>query len=98
MRSSRRAVRNGRSVTFTGRLRARPAAAGKLVALQAYYRRAWRTFAVARTDGRGRFHQGYRFQATVGRVAYRFRALVPREASYPYETGTTPVVTVVVRG
>ena len=54
--------------------------------------------AVARADGRGRFRQAYRFQATVGRVAYRFRALIPREASYPFETGVTPVVTVVVRG
>jgi hypothetical protein len=85
-------------VTFFGRLLARPAAAGKLVTLQAFYRRAWRTFAVARADARGRFRQAYRFQATVGRIAYRFRARIEREASYPYETGVTPVVTVVVRG
>jgi len=95
---NRRAVRNGSTVTFAGRLRARPAAAGKLVTFQAFYRRAWRTFAIARADGRGRFRQAYRFQATVGRVAYRFRALIPREAAYPFETGVTPVVTVVVRG
>jgi hypothetical protein len=79
-------------------LRARPAVAGKLVSLQAFYRRAWRTFAVARTDAQGRFRQAYRFQATVGRVAYRFRARIEREASYSFETGVTPVVTVVVRG
>src|SRR5436305_3158497 len=95
---NRRAVRNGSTVTFAGRLRARPPAAGKLVTFQAFYRRAWRAFAIARADGRGRFRQAYRFQATVGRVAYRFRALIPREASYPFETGVTPVVTVVVRG
>ena len=95
---SRHSVRNGRSVTFSGRLAAAPPAAGKLVTLQAFYRRAWRTFAVVRADARGRFHQAYRFQVTVGRVAYRFRARIEREASYPYETGVTPVVTVVVRG
>jgi hypothetical protein len=95
---SRRTVRNGNSVTFSGRLLGPPAAAGKLVTLQAFYRRAWRTFAVTRADGRGRFRQAYRFQATVGRVAYHFRALIEREASYPYETGVTPVVTVVVNG
>ena len=95
---NRRTVRNGRSVTFSGRLRARPLAAGKLVTLQAFYRRAWRTFAVTRADARGSFRQAYRFQATVGRVVYRFRARIEREASYPYEAGVTPVVTVVVRG
>jgi hypothetical protein len=98
LRPSRRAVRNGRTVTFTGRLRARPPEAGKLVTLQAFYRRAWRTFAITRADARGRFRQGYRFQATVGRVVYRFRARIERESSYPYETGVTPVVTVTVRG
>jgi hypothetical protein len=98
LRPSRRTVRNGSTVTFSGALRARPAVAGKLVSLQAFYRRAWRTFAVARADARGRFRQTYRFQATVGRVAYRFRARIEREASYPFETGVTPVVTVVVRG
>lgn len=95
---SRHAVRNGRSVIFLGRLIAAPPAAGKLVTLQAFYRGAWRTFAVVRADARGRFRQAYRFQATVGRVAYRFRARIEREAAYPYETGVTPVVTVVVRG
>jgi hypothetical protein len=98
LHANRRSVRNGRGVAFSGRLLARPAFPGKLVVLQAHYRGAWRTFAVTRADARGRYRQSYRFQATVGRVAYRFRVLVPREASYPYESGVTPVVTVVVRG
>jgi len=98
LRSNRRTVRNGSTVAFSGVLRARPAVAGKLVSLQAFYRRAWRTFAIARADARGRFRPAYRFQATVGRVAYRFRARIEREASYPYETGLTRIVTVVVRG
>ena len=98
LQSSRRTVRNGRTVAFSGRLLAPPPEAGKLVTLQAFYRGAWRTFAVTRADARGRFRQAYRFQATVGRVAYHFRALIEREASYPYETGVTPVVTVLVRG
>jgi hypothetical protein len=99
LRASRRNVRNGQRVVFSGRLLGLPVPrVGKLVVLQAFYRRAWRTFAVTRADAGGRFRQGYRFQATVGRVAYRFRAVIEREASYPYEAGVTPVVTVVVRG
>ena len=96
LRASRRNVRNGQGVVFSGRLRGLPLPrAGKLVVVQAFYRRAWRTFAVTRADARGRFRQSYRFQATVGRVAYRFRAVIEREASYPYEAGVSPVVTVV---
>ena len=99
LRASRRSVRNGQGVVFSGRLRGLPfPRTGKLVVLQAFYRRAWRTFAVTRADARGRFRQSYRFQATVGRVAYHFRAVIERETSYPYEAGVTPVVTVVVRG
>lgn len=99
LRPSRRSLTNGSRVVFSGRLLGRPLPGpGKLVVLQAFYRRAWRTFAVTRADGAGRYRQGYRFQATRGRVAYRFRAVVPREPGYSYETGSSPVVTIVVRG
>nr|MDQ6914325.1 hypothetical protein [Actinomycetota bacterium] len=99
LRASRRRVRNGAAVLFTGLLRGRPyPPGGRTVDLQAHYRGAWRTFATPRADARGRFRQPYRFGATVGRVVYRFRVLVKRDAAYPYEQGASPTVRVTVTG
>jgi hypothetical protein len=97
--ASRRHVRNGAAVTFTGLLRGRPIPpGGRTVDLQAHYRGAWRTFATPRADDRGRFRQAYRFGATVGRVVYRFRVLAKRDAAYPYDQGASPTVNVTVTG
>jgi hypothetical protein len=71
---------------------------GKLIDLQAHYRGRWRTFATPRTGAGGRWSFRYRFEATRGVVTYRFRAVVPREAAYPYELGRSRVVAVKVRG
>jgi hypothetical protein len=99
LRAGHRRARNGQSVVFTGRLRGLPLPrGGRTVDLQAHYRGAWRTFATPRTDARGRWRQSYRFGATSGRVVYRFRALIKRDASYPYEQGRTPTVRVTVTG
>jgi hypothetical protein len=98
--ASRRHVVNGEDVTFRGRLRGwRPPSTGKLVELQAYARGHWLTFRTVRADARsGRWRYTYRFSATRGSVRYRFRAKVPREAGYPFETGTSRRVEVRVRG
>jgi hypothetical protein len=86
-------------VRFSGRVRGGPfPEAGKLVNLQAFYRGRWRTFALPRTDGRGRWSHRYRFGATTGRVRYSFRALIPREDGYPYGPGRSRTVEVVVQG
>jgi hypothetical protein len=99
LRPSRRAVLNGRSVTFRGRLRGRPfPATGKLVNLQVHYRGRWRTFATPRANSRGAWKFTYRFQATHGLIRYRFRAQVKREAAYSYELGYSKPVTVTVKG
>ena len=100
MRVSRHAVVNGEEVTFRGRLKGGPfASTGKLVQLQVYSRGGWLTFATPRADNStGLWSHRYRFAATRGRVRYRFRARVPKEASYPYESGTSPRTQVVVRG
>ena len=95
---SRRFALNGESVVFSGRLRARPPAAGKLIEVQAFFRGRWRTFATPRANARGRWRLRYRFQATRGRVTYRFRALVPREPSYPFERGVSRSIGVRVQG
>lgn len=95
----RRALRNGETVRFSGRLQGGfVPEGGKLVDLQAFYRGRWRTFATPRTDAGGAWAHDYRFEATVGRVAYRFRARVRREAAYPFELGVSRAVTVVVTG
>ena len=99
LRASRRLVRNGQSVVFSGRVRTLPLPVqGKLVELQAHFRGRWRTFQTLRTDALGRWRFRYRFGATQGRVRYRFRALLPDEAGYPYEAGTSQRIAVTVRG
>lgn len=58
----------------------------------------YRTFATTRSGRTGRWSYGYRFDGTRGRQVYRFRARVPREANYPYVTGVSRHLRVVVRG
>ncbi len=99
IRVDRRVVPNGGSVNFKGRLRGGPVPeGGKLIDLQAYFRRRWRTFATPRTNSDGEWSYRYRFEATVGRVVYRFRARIRREAAYPYELGRSRTVRVTVVG
>jgi hypothetical protein len=100
LRPSRRDVVNGEYVTFRGRLRGRPIPpGGKLVELQVYTRRRWRTFAQPRARANtGRWAFRYRFEAIRGRVTFRFRARIRRESDYPFHTGTSGQVHVRVRG
>lgn len=99
MHASRRSLRNGQGVTFSGKVVAVPLPQmGKLVEIQAYFRGRWRTFSTVRTDRRARWRFRYRFGGTVGRVRYRFRALLPAEGGYPFETGRSRTVTVTVLG
>jgi hypothetical protein len=97
--ASRRELRNGESVLFTGRVATRSIpSAGKLLEMQAFFRARWRTFSTLRTDALGRWRFRYRFGATLGRVTYRFRARLPGEGDYPFVDGTSRVVRVVVLG
>jgi len=99
IRVSRRTVRNGRSVLFSGRVRTRPLPlSGKLIEMQAHFRGRWRTFSTLRTDRRGRWRFRYRFGATLGRVTYRFRTRLPAEGGYPFVTGHSRVAKVRVLG
>ncbi len=98
-RPSRRLVVNGEYVTFRGRVRGRPLPPrGKLVELQVFSRRRWRTFAQPRTDAAGRWEYRYRFELIRGRPTLRFRARIRTEAGYPFETGRSEVARVRVRG
>jgi hypothetical protein len=95
-----RHVVNGAYVRFHGRLRGGwLPAGGKLVELQVFTRREWRTFAEPRASARtGRWSFNYRFETIVGRVSFRFRAVIPHEAAYPYDSGTSRPTRVEVRG
>jgi hypothetical protein len=99
MRASRERALNGQEVTFSGRVGTRPIpAGGKLLELQAYFRGRWRTFSTVRTTPTGGWRFPYRFGATVGRVTYRFRVVLPAENGYPFVTGRSRIVEVVVTG
>jgi hypothetical protein len=98
-RANRSRLFNGQQVLFTGRVITRPLpSAGKLVELQAHFRGRWRTFSTVRANSAGRWRFPYRFDGTVGRVTYRFRARVPAEGGYPFISGGSRVVKVVVTG
>jgi hypothetical protein len=99
MKASRHSIRNGGSVTFSGRLRGRPyPVRGKVLDLQAFYRGSWRTFATPRATKSGKWTYRYRFGATHGSVLYRFRARVRATSDYPYELGYSKTATVRVHG
>jgi hypothetical protein len=88
---------NGKPVRFKGQLPG-PNAGGRAVALQARVGRKWRTFKQLQTDDSGVFRGLYRFLQTTGRQVYLFRAVVKRQAGYPYEPGASRKRKVVVRG
>jgi hypothetical protein len=100
LKPSRRVLRNGESVVLRGRLRGRPVpSAGKLVTVQAWTSRGWLTFGNARARAKdGKWSYRYTFTGTTTTSRYRFRAVIPREESYPFMTGTSSVAAVVVRG
>jgi len=97
--ASRSLLRNGQAVLFSGRLLGgHVPAGGRTVALQAFFRGAWRTFATPRTNSIGGWRHLYRFGATRTRTVYRFRVVIPREAGHPFETGYSRVIAVTVLG
>ena len=100
LRSNRRRVVNGEEIVLRGRVMGGPLpGVGKLVQLQAFSRGRWLTFATPRADAvTGRWSYRYRFTATRGTVRYRFRARVPAESGFPFATGVSRSVYVVVRG
>ena len=96
---SRRRVGLGRSVGFSGRLKAGPIPRrGRLVVLQVRDRRGWQVLKVVRTDARGRYRYAYRFRRSRGTFTYRFRAQVRRERGYPYALGYSPTRRLTVIG
>jgi ribosomal protein L35 len=58
----------------------------------------WITFRKATANGKAVFHAAYRFHSTTRRTHYRFRALVPRQAGYPWVQGHSKPAEVLVAG
>lgn len=99
LRASRRRIRNGKRVTFRGRVLGEAVPpAGKIVIVQAFDRGRWRTFKATRAGADGAYRTRYRFTKTRRTTTYRFRALVPAEQAFPYARGTSKTVKVRVRG
>jgi hypothetical protein len=88
--------RNGETVRFAGRITTVPLIRRKAVYLQVVVRGRWRTFDTARADARGRWKLHYRFTATRRPTVYRFRAVIPTEESFPWATGRSASVSVLV--
>jgi alpha-tubulin suppressor-like RCC1 family protein len=88
---------NGQLVHFHGRL-PNPGAGGRVVIIQASTAGSsrWITFRKATTNAKGSFNTTYRFTATASTTRYRFRALVPRQAGYPWREGHCKAVEVTV--
>jgi hypothetical protein len=96
---SRRSLRNGQRLVFTGRILGVLPAAGIAVTLQAKVGRHYRSFRQLRASSGtgGRIRTAYRFERTTGPVRYRFRLKVVRQAGLPFQSGASPVVAVSVR-
>jgi hypothetical protein len=96
IRADRRRVTGSRVVRLSGRVGGGPIPrGGVLVTLQGFQAGwGWRTFRTVRTDRRGRWSTQYRFRLSSGR--FGFRAVVPRQGSFPYATTRSKGVFVVV--
>jgi hypothetical protein len=87
----------GAPVVFSGRVGrlGTAAPAGKTVELQFRYPGAdWSEFRTVETNAAGRFRYAYRFSDDDSRgVHFQFRAVVPAQEGWPYDTGTSrPVI------
>ncbi len=81
-----RRLANGDRLTFSGRLPG-PGCSQRVVKVQAKVDARWQVFRTDRTDARCRYLAHYRLRTTSQATEYRFRALVPPQAGYPYERG-----------
>jgi hypothetical protein len=95
LRVTPRVSHAGGTIAFTGTLSGAPLpSGGKQLVLEARTLRGpWHQFRVLSTSTHGRFRATYRFRLS-GPITYEFRALSPREADFPYGTGSSNVVRV----
>jgi hypothetical protein len=96
-------LRTKQAVRLSGRVKSKGAPIprrGKLVAIQYLEGETgrWRPVLVTRSDHHGRFRASYRFRYVTGRAAIRLRATALAEERWPYVPGSSPPVTIRVRG
>jgi hypothetical protein len=90
-------LRRGDRLYFSGELPG-PACADRVVKVQARIgKRRWQVFRTDRADAACAFTARYKLRSTRGARRYRFRALVPEQAGYPYERGHSKIARVKVR-
>jgi hypothetical protein len=95
--SPHRAIHNGNRARFEVSLPP-PAHRGRRVRIQVRTGGRWLNLRSGRTSPRGVYRARYRFHATTGERTYRFRATVPKQAGYPYESGRSHAKRVTVIG
>jgi hypothetical protein len=101
LRASRRSLRNGQLLTLSGKLSGGGIPRlGVLVDVQVFKPlKGWQNFGSGmRTTRSGRYQYRYRFTSTTETVRYRFRARVREQGIYPFTTGASRTVSVIVRG
>jgi len=79
-----RTLRPGDTLRVSGIVRPRQKARGKAVELQWRRGDEWRPLVTTRTDRRGRFVLGYRFNPAGGGYSVRLRVVVPREQGWRF--------------
>ncbi|MDA0140744.1 carboxypeptidase-like regulatory domain-containing protein [Solirubrobacter deserti] len=95
LKTDRKRTHNGRSVRFEGSVPGAGTATTR-VELQAWAGRKWVPFRTTALRN-GTFKASYRFTSTFRTTRYRFRAVVHESGDFPYASGKSPVVDVVVR-
>lgn len=95
--SPRRTIRNGQKARFEVTIPG-PAQAARRVSVQARANGRWVHVSGGQTNRRGHWVGSYRFGSTTGTRRYAFRAIVTRQAGYPYAPGTSAVRRVTVKG
>ncbi len=98
LEASARKLRNGERIDFSGQLPG-PGRRGRVVILQANVlgSKRWITFRKATSARKGIFQASYHFTSTTRTTSYRFRAVVPDQAGYPWVQGHSKPVVVKVR-
>jgi hypothetical protein len=95
--TDRKRLRNGQTVRFRGSVAGAPSDSRKVVELQVRKGKGWMTFRSTRLRN-GRFSETYRFTRTVRTTKYVFRARVRAESGFPFTTGHSRQVGLIVRG
>jgi hypothetical protein len=95
LETDRPSLTNGERLKLRGIL-PQPKAKGRVVVLQANVlgSRRWITFRKATSGHKGVFKASYRFTSTTRATSYRFRAVVPTQAGYPWAQGHSKPVRV----